>query len=441
MAPILSKHQRAKKILRGFIQYLLDEKTIDKKGLTRVVKFRSQVDTRMGMLAALKGYLTIQDAFNIVANQLDGSEKFGELALSRGIMTQEQVDDLLTLQKDPFRLFLECIAMTGIIGEDDLRNRVRRFTEQVVAKKLDIDSQATEQAREAASALEERRVPISKKQLQSSLRKVKQLATLPGAVKNALNLLEDPESRIEDVTKALMTDQVLCAHILRLVNSAFFSARQRISSISQAVVTLGFNAVKQVVLSTLVIERFKDIKPEIAERIWWHTILTSQWAKAIAKLLGHREQLEEALIAGLIHDVGRPVLIKEYPDGMIELDKLTRDGVPISQAEESVFGMTHAEVGAFLCHFWNFPASLTQAVRYHHDPIPILRTLRGIEPNTKIVAAACTISDLVPQEDQVEELGQIDDEFQEFFGLRAGTLVGLVPQIYANAGHIGAALM
>jgi putative nucleotidyltransferase with HDIG domain len=164
----------------------------------------------------------------------------------------------------------------------------------------------------------------------------------------------------------------MTAKILRIVNSAYFGFRSKISDPVLAVRFLGINTVSSLVMACHI---FKHADPALADwlglnRMWSHSLLTSQWAKKIAECeTKDRNTVDDALAAGMLHDVGRLVLAINFPDTykiLIEHARSARED--LIELESSVIGVTHAEIGAYLMGTWGLRNAIVEAIAYHHEP-------------------------------------------------------------------------
>jgi HD-like signal output (HDOD) protein len=184
-------------------------------------------------------------------------------------------------------------------------------------------------------------------------------------------LMQDPRTSAEELGRAIATDPALVSKVLKLVNSAFYGFPGRISTITQAIVILGFSTIRNVVLTTSVLKVFGSSKSPgfDVEYFWEHSLLTG----AIAKSLALEKDLpftEETFIAGLLHDMGRMVLSQRLTP---EFEKVAafkeKTGVSLLEAEKAVLGLTHGEVGGWLARKWNLPVPFVDVMRYHHFPL------------------------------------------------------------------------
>ena len=162
--------------------------------------------------------------------------------------------------------------------------------------------------------------------------------------------------------------------VLRLTNSAFYGLSREIESVKQAVVIIGFEAVKNLVLSASVLDMFKgkEINQEYQEKYWRHSLSVAFCCRLLANKLKSRGIVDPdaAFSAGLLHDVGKMIIScflpeehKKFVDER-ENDKSSMD----NQIEEKLFGYSHAQIGGFLGVQWKIPHKLTQAITFHHQP-------------------------------------------------------------------------
>jgi putative nucleotidyltransferase with HDIG domain len=178
--------------------------------------------------------------------------------------------------------------------------------------------------------------------------------------------------------------------ILQLVNSAFFALPRRISDPSQAVSLLGLDTVKSLVLTVEVFSKFDQNKLVTfdIEGLWNHSIATGQLVKNIVKIEAAGKQLlDDAYMAGLLHDIGKLVLADNYPDQYKEIqDSMKHDRLTPADAEIQILGASHAEVGAYLLGLWGLPDPIVEAVAFHHRP-------QDCPANTFVPLAAVHIAD------------------------------------------------
>ena len=207
-------------------------------------------------------------------------------------------------------------------------------------------------------------MPLAPDQLEKRVVAMANLPTLPGILTKITQMTEGKESGASDVAKLISTDQVLSAKVLRLVNSPIYGFPGRISSITHAVVLLGFNVVKGLVLGTAVF----DTLGEEGKELWRHSLGCAVLGRRLA-IAASISDPEEVMVAGLLHDLGKVALAYVAPSDYAAAVQLAKNNhLYIGAAELEVFGVSHARVGGWLCEAWHFPARLSQPLIYHHEP-------------------------------------------------------------------------
>lgn len=206
--------------------------------------------------------------------------------------------------------------------------------------------------------------------LREKIQNIIHLPALPTIAMEVIGIIENPKTNVHTLSSIISKDQVLASKILKIANSPFYGYSKTIATLDFAIVILGFETLKEAVLSVSLISHLsKNVSKDFnINSFWGHSIATSVIARELAKNLGYKI-LAEAFVAGLIHDLGILILnqyfLKEF-DEVIELSKT--NNIPITEAEMKVLGVTHDEIGSWLAQRWNFPKQLIESMRYHHNP-------------------------------------------------------------------------
>ncbi|GAX61096.1 metal dependent phosphohydrolase [Candidatus Scalindua japonica] len=191
----------------------------------------------------------------------------------------------------------------------------------------------------------------------------------------ALRVIEvtaDPKSSANDLMAIISPDVSLTTKILKIANSPFYGLTREISSLQHAVTVLGFKEIRNLVISTVAFDSFKNIKQGgrfDINKFWKHSFYCALAAKAIAVDL--KIKSNELFVAGLVHDIGKLAMFITFPsEFMMQLEIMSPLKIKYTafEGEKDVFGMTHDEVGMRLLKKWMFPESLINAVGYHHHP-------------------------------------------------------------------------
>ncbi|MBI2839500.1 MAG: HDOD domain-containing protein [Acidobacteria bacterium] len=223
--------------------------------------------------------------------------------------------------------------------------------------------------------------------IEARLSRMKDLPTLPVIILKVLELMNRSDPSIQDLSNLISADQVLASKIIKVVNSPLYAVRTEIRNLQQAMAYLGFEAVKNLVLTCSLISHFAGKGAAFNMKTFWaHSFGCGIVSKLIAGKLGF-ESAESLYLAGLVHDLGEVVISTAYTVEFPAILKLLQtDGCSFYTAEEKVLGYTHCDVGGWLAVKWRFPESLTQAIRYHHTP--------SMAKSAKEVVAVVNLADL-----------------------------------------------
>ena len=201
---------------------------------------------------------------------------------------------------------------------------------------------------------------------------VESLPSLPELYSEVIDEVNSAEGSLNRVGEIISRDSGMSAKILQLVNSAFFGLPRQITSPVKAVQLLGLDTVKALILSVKVFSMFSpsDLALYSADHLWHHSLGTGVFARAIAEReKWGQEPADEAFMAGLLHDVGKLILVEKFPAKCREVaESVERTNCRIHEAEQDIFGTTHARVGAYLLGIWGLSESITKTVAYHHSP-------------------------------------------------------------------------
>lgn len=205
---------------------------------------------------------------------------------------------------------------------------------------------------------------MSAELLKRKVEDLSSLPTLPSFVSVITSMVDDDTTGAQEIGEIIQRDQVLSAKILKLVNSPVYGFPRRISSVTHALVLLGFNVVKGLVLSTAV---FNDLAKETSG-LWKHSLGTALLSRRIGTEIKVLDP-EECMIAGLLHDLGKVVLSHlALEDYVGAISKAHASGRHIADVEREIFGVDHSRIALWLALRWHLPERLTDALAYHHAP-------------------------------------------------------------------------
>ncbi len=222
--------------------------------------------------------------------------------------------------------------------------------------------------RNMAIGTPEKSIPPGKKKtaIDQVIQQIEHLPTLPQVVMRVLAMAESPRISAIELSKAM--DQSLAAKVLKVANSAYYGGRGRnISSIHHAIMLVGFEAVKEIILTTSFFHTFHDAQDvQALQPLWQHSLECALIAKRLAWMYRY-DSLDEAYLSGLTHDIGKLIIQQYFSDQYREIEKKKEAGVEWLEAEKEVLELTHAEIGGKIAERWAFPPNLVEAIGHHHD--------------------------------------------------------------------------
>jgi len=208
--------------------------------------------------------------------------------------------------------------------------------------------------------------------LKKAISQIDALPTLPNLYLQLLNELQSNEPSMDRVGEIISKDIAMSAKILQLVNSAFFGLPQKIASPTEAALYLGIETIKALVLSIQLFKQFdtETVKAFSLESLWSHSWTTAVLARKIATLEKMDQKTTDlSFSSALLHDIGKLILVKNLPAQFQESISLARqENIPHWEAEQKIFGVSHAEIGGYLLGIWGIQNNLVEAVSLHHRP-------------------------------------------------------------------------
>ncbi|MEE9543761.1 MAG: HDOD domain-containing protein [Thermodesulfobacteriota bacterium] len=188
---------------------------------------------------------------------------------------------------------------------------------------------------------------------------------LPFVAQKVLEKVNDENTTIGDMTDIIEKDQTITASILRISNSAFYGLRAEVSSLRQAILVLGLNAIKDLVITVSTKSQFKNFG--ITEKMLWdHAVGTGIAARLISSDLD-REVRDVSFLSGLMHDFGKVVMNNANHEAYLEvMQKTYNENMSALEAEENIFGYNHTDVGSLVMSGWGFPPVYVEVLDKHH---------------------------------------------------------------------------
>jgi two-component system, cell cycle response regulator len=209
-------------------------------------------------------------------------------------------------------------------------------------------------------------------QLLQRIRQCPNLPSLPSIAMQVLDLAQKADVDIAEIARIISKDPALSGKILRTVNSSFYGRSQHVSTISHALVILGLQSVKTLVLGFSLVTNLTKNKSKGFKHItyWRRSIYSATAARAIAAKISMVQQ-EEAFLAALLQDIGMLVLDQVLGEEYGEIHARVQAHNDLAAAETAAFGMNHAEVAGFIAEQWKLPPLLSQPILHHHQPAEV----------------------------------------------------------------------
>lgn len=211
---------------------------------------------------------------------------------------------------------------------------------------------------------------LGKKSINKISRATKGLPSLPVLYDKLLRELHSPEPSLKKIASIISQDPIMTARVLQIVNSAFFALPHRINNVQQAVALLGLDTLKALVVYANILSSLDQVScPLNLKSLWEHSSMVGKIAGIIVHEEFHNKEVaEEAIIAGMLHDIGY-LILAQIPDIFNQLTELLGENeYTLLEAEYQLMDVSHAEIGAYLLGIWGFPDSIVQVVDHHHKP-------------------------------------------------------------------------
>jgi diguanylate cyclase (GGDEF)-like protein len=272
-------------------------------------------------------------------------------------------------------------------------------------------------------------------QLLTRIRQCPSLPSLPTIAMDVLELAQREEVDISEIARTISKDPALSSKILRTVNSSFYGRSQSISQVSQALVILGLQSVKTLVLGFSLVSNLQQNKATGFKHLdyWKRSIYAATAAKTLAAKI-HMVQAEECFLAALLQDLGMLVLDQVLKDEYGPIHEKAGTHRELAAFERAALGMTHAEVSGLLADTWKLPPVLSIPMRHHHDPNvvadPALRKLTDVA----FVAGLC--ADIFVQGNPAEAISEVRKYCLDHFKLTEADCDAMLSEIGNRAREI-----
>jgi HD-like signal output (HDOD) protein len=215
------------------------------------------------------------------------------------------------------------------------------------------------------------------------------LPPMPHVASRAISMVENPDTTASELTELLSSDAALAARVLKIANSAMFSRQREITTLNQAIMIIGFKALKGIIVAAALRQMNRKFSP-LEQLIWENSMATAMCSTLIAKRL-KKTYVEEIFLLGLLHGLGQIVLLarpesaKDYKNIMA---KIKDEKLEFVEAEQAVMGFAHPLIGALVAKKWNFSAETCQVILHYKDQVQGAKPEVPLEEKSAVVQLA-----------------------------------------------------
>ncbi|HOX26416.1 MAG TPA: HDOD domain-containing protein [Candidatus Krumholzibacteria bacterium] len=208
-------------------------------------------------------------------------------------------------------------------------------------------------------------------QLKNLIMTIRDLPAMPHVASKVLELSSDPDTSAVALQQVIADDQAMTARILKIANSAMYACSRRIKTLSEAIVVLGFNSIRSLVVTSAARNLYAtgSARMGLKERLLWEHSIGCGFTCRLLVQKRHPALAEEAFLAGLMHDIGKLVLNLQLPERFEEIVQIVyNEGREFHETEREILGFDHARVGALLVNKWKLSPLLEDVIGLHHEP-------------------------------------------------------------------------
>lgn len=212
--------------------------------------------------------------------------------------------------------------------------------------------------------------PVEETQLKQLIMTIRDLPAMPHVASKVLELSSDPDTSAGALQQVIADDQAMAARILKIANSAMYACSRRIKTLSEAIVMLGFNSIRSLVVTSAARNLYTSggTRMGLKERLLWEHSIGTAFACRLLVSERHPALMEEAFLAGLMHDIGKLVLNLQLPDRFEEIVQIVyNENRDFHATERELLGFDHARVGALLVNKWKLSPIMEEVIGHHHE--------------------------------------------------------------------------
>jgi HD-like signal output (HDOD) protein len=270
--------------------------------------------------------------------------------------------------------------------------------------------------------------PRTAKQLQNIIMTTRDLPAMPQVASKVLELSSDPNTSAKQLQQVISDDQAMTGRILKIANSAMYSCSRKVRTLTEAIVMLGFNSIRSLVVTSAARNLYNTRKSRtgLKERLLWEHSIGTAFAARILASERSPGLAEEAFLSGLMHDIGKLVLNLRVPEQFDEIVQVVyNENRPFHVTETELLGYDHTHVGALLVNKWNLSPVMEFVILNHHNPEAMS------EENPLLLYL-----DLANNLCKKMGIGFIDDPDLDIMNSRANQLLQLSPEVFENTASM-----
>ncbi|MDX2509709.1 MAG: HDOD domain-containing protein [Desulfobacterales bacterium] len=253
------------------------------------------------------------------------------------------------------------------------------------------------------------------------------MPSLSTTISMVLKVCNSPETTAIDLNRVISLDPVLTGNVLKLINSAYYSMRDHVTSLTKAIIMLGMNTIKNLAISTAVLgtlNKAKSVKSASVDMFWEHSITVGTAAKIIASIpeLGLKNK-DEFFVAGLLHDIGKIPLINCFSDKYAMVEKaIIEDGAEVIRAENKFLNINHSQVGKKVAGKWGIEGAIYETICFHHFPFT------SDADNAKVVQII-SLADIFAKTLEKKISNELTEEPEIVFNLNDSLLINMLDKM------------
>ena len=212
--------------------------------------------------------------------------------------------------------------------------------------------------------------PERRSALEKLFARIGEVSSLPATAQKIMSLAGDDNVHAEELREAIQADPVLVARILRRLNSSYYALSHKVADLRTAISLLGLREIRNLALTVFVSRCFEPGASHNSykrENLWTHSVAVGAAARLVSRVCG-RAVVEEAYIAGLLHDIGLILLDQTLRRHFFKVVDAIDPATPTHIVENRILTFDHALLGGFVARRWNFPEQVSDAITFHHQP-------------------------------------------------------------------------